>query len=755
MQNLHQPDRTKRAVLRTLPGVTRAARTMDRVGRWVIAVGGIGVIAVVLAIFLFVLLEAYPLFLDPDVAAVGTLDLSGGGKAFAVGTDPYREVAYVIRPEGVDFVRLADGRMLRQERPEAFAGGRVVSAYRALKDGYLGLGMDDGAVVAIRITFPVHFEGDTRVVTPLLKVDGRIPMTAQGEAISHVVYRNDGDGRATAVGITASGRVVLAALAQRRGLLGGGKVETYSYELTGEIEGRPTSVLADAQGRAVLVGTDLGEVFCWEAGSPNVRPVRTQRFLAADAGQAITALEFLLGDVSVVTGDAAGRVSAWFPVRQPGHSGYMAYQKIHSFASHPAAVTSIAASLRDKQFLTGDENGGVALHHLTSEQSFFRLPANESGIYSAAFAPKSDGFLCLGRDGRMASFGLHSPHPEVTLGTLFGRVWYEGYEQPEYVWQSTGMTDEFESKLSMMPLVFGTAKGTLYAMLFALPLAVMAAIYTSEFARPEIRNTVKPVVELMASLPSVILGFLAGLWLAPLLEGEVVGGLLMLPAVPAVVIVAAWAWQHLPRRAAVWLPPQSEIYVLIPVTLAAVWLAFAVGPVLEHTAFGGSFRRWLMEYAGTRYDQRNCLVVGFAMGFAVIPIIYTICEDALSSVPGHLRAGSLALGATPWQTALRVVLPTASPGIFSAAMIGFGRAVGETMIVLMATGNTPIMDWSIFNGMRTLSANIAVEIPEAPHEGTLYRVLFLTGVLLAAVTFLVNTLAEVVRQRLRERYSRI
>ncbi len=136
-----------------------------------------------------------------------------------------------------------------------------------------------------------------------------------------------------------------------------------------------------------------------------------------------------------------------------------------------------------------------------------------------------------------------------------------------------------------------------------------------------------------------------------------------------------------------------------------------------------------------RFDQRNCLVVGFAMGFAVIPIIFTISEDALSNVPQRLISASLALGATRWQTAMRVVLPTASPGIFSAIMIGFGRAVGETMIVLMATGNTPVLDWNIFTGMRTLSANIAVEIPEAPYGGTLYRVLFLAGLLLFAATF--------------------
>ena len=141
------------------------------------------------------------------------------------------------------------------------------------------------------------------------------------------------------------------------------------------------------------------------------------------------------------------------------------------------------------------------------------------------------------------------------------------------------------------------------------------------------------------------------------------------------------------------------------------------------------------------------------MGFAIVPVIYSIAEEALSNVPKTQIAGSLALGATRWQTVWHLVLLSASPGIFSAVMIGFGRAIGETMIVLMATGNTPILDWNWANGFRTLSANIAVEIPEAPHGGSLYRVLFLAALLLFIVTFVINSLAEVVRQRLRDKYS--
>jgi phosphate transport system permease protein len=151
------------------------------------------------------------------------------------------------------------------------------------------------------------------------------------------------------------------------------------------------------------------------------------------------------------------------------------------------------------------------------------------------------------------------------------------------------------------------------------------------------------------------------------------------------------------------------------------------------------------------YVQRNALVVGFVMGFAIIPIIYTISEDALSTVPEHLRSASLGAGATTWQTAVRIVIPTAMSGLFSAMMIGLGRAVGETMIVLMAAGNTPVMELNMFEGFRTLSANIAVELPEAVNGSTHYRTLFLAALVLFVMTFVVNTVAEVIRQRFRKR----
>jgi phosphate transport system permease protein len=229
----------------------------------------------------------------------------------------------------------------------------------------------------------------------------------------------------------------------------------------------------------------------------------------------------------------------------------------------------------------------------------------------------------------------------------------------------------------------------------------------------------------------------------------------MLVTLPILTLLAGAAWQAIPNRWRGRVPVGSEALLFVVVLGAGAWLCLALSLPIETLVFGGSFQSWLLDTTGLPYDQRNAVIVGLAMGFAVIPIIFAISEDAFSNVPRDLVSGSLALGANRWQTVTRVVLPTASPGIFSAIMVGFGRAVGETMIVLMATGNTPIMDWNPFNGFRTLSANIAVEIPEAPQFGSLYRVLFLAALLLFVVTFLVNTAAELVRQRLRRRYAQL
>jgi phosphate transport system permease protein len=272
---------------------------------------------------------------------------------------------------------------------------------------------------------------------------------------------------------------------------------------------------------------------------------------------------------------------------------------------------------------------------------------------------------------------------------------------------------------------------------------------------PKLKGRVKPVVEIMAAIPSVVIGFLAGLWLAPLIDKSVLTIFFSIILVPLMLLITIFFWKRIRNASLLQRVTRGHEFVaMIPVVVLGIYAAFLLSGIAELNLFAGDFKQWLYSTLGVRYDQRNSIIIGIALGFAVIPIIFTIAEDAISNVPRNLTAASLALGASRWQTAWRVVLPSALPGVFSAIMIGFGRAIGETMIVLMATGNTPIMSWSLFNGLRSLSANIAVEIPEAPLNSSLYRTLFLSAVLLFIFTFIINTVAEALRQRFRKKYGR-
>jgi phosphate transport system permease protein len=292
-------------------------------------------------------------------------------------------------------------------------------------------------------------------------------------------------------------------------------------------------------------------------------------------------------------------------------------------------------------------------------------------------------------------------------------------------------------------------------MLFALPLSLAAAIYVSYFTTPWFKRTIKPIVELMAAVPSVVIGFLILLWLAPLMGRWLLAVFLAFLTIPAVFFCFMGFWQAVRKHDwAKRVEHGYEFLALVPVVLAGAGLACWLASPLENALFGGDLKQWLFDVTNNRYDLLNSMVVAFGLGFAVIPIIFSISEDALSNIPYNLTAASLALGASRWQTLWRVILPSASPGIFAAVMIGFGRAVGETMIVFMAAGNTPLLDFSPFNGFRTLSANIAQEMPEADVGGTLFRVLFLCAVLLFILTFILNTAAEVVRQHLRKKYGK-
>ncbi|MCF8198151.1 MAG: ABC transporter permease subunit, partial [Sulfuritalea sp.] len=391
--------------------------------------------------------------------------------------------------------------------------------------------------------------------------------------------------------------------------------------------------------------------------------------------------------------------------------------------------------------------------YATSNRLLLTRSTGSDPVRVLGVAPRANALLVGAAPGQVKAARLHNDYPEISFHSLWQKVWYESYQEPEFNWQSSAATSDFEPKFSVAPLTFGTLKAAFYAMMVAVPLAVMGAIFAAYFMSPKMRGIVKPSIEIMEALPTVILGFLAGLWLAPFVDNNLAGTLLTLFLLPFSFVITAYAWDFLPKQLTHRVPPGWEAALLVPVILVVIWFAISMGHPIEALLFNGDMPNWISNELGWTYEQRNSLVVGIAMGFAVIPTIFSIAEDAVFSVPKHLTTGSLALGATPWQTLYNVVLLTASPGIFSAVMVGMGRAVGETMIVLMATGNTAVMDLSIFTGFRTLSANIGVEMPEAAVGTTHYRLLFFSALVLFGFTFVVNTLAELVRQRLREKYS--
>ena len=732
----------------------RRAQRHDRIATRVITGGGIAIIASVILILLLIVKEAAPLFYPTSVESRVSFPVTGErDDVLAVGLDEYISMTFAIRRDGqVVFQDAATGAELATMALGGPASPRLNAARQVAGSRYEFLWEDGSASLVDIGARPEYAEGE-RTLVPQVTAVANVPGSPELQGTTAAVIGQDERGTVTRADLVPQNRLAVTQVAVSEDVFGETSTETHTTLLEDAMPGTIADFTLDRAGKTLYAGTDNGFLVRWDLRDPEA-PVLIGSIRAFDDGRAITALSTVLGDISVAVGDQRGGLETFSPVRPYPDAAQPQLRANHTLAPHDAAVTGIVPSQRDKSLLSVSEDGVVHLDHMTSERHLLSARAS-TPIAMASLAPRSDGIVAFDTGGALTVWHIDLGHPEATLHTLFGKVWYENYDEPAYVWQSSAATDEFEPKLSLVPLVFGSLKGTFYAMLYAIPLALFGAIYVSQFAADRVRGVVKPAIEIMAALPSVVIGFLCALWLAPIVERHIVTFLTAPFIMACAFLVFVGLWQLVRKRPfAKRMERGYEFLVLLPVLLLGAYVAYLLGPPIERLLFDGDFALWLFHDMGRRYDQRNSIIIAFGLGFAVIPIIFTIADDAISSVPHSLKAASLAMGATRWQTVWRVVLPAASPGIFAGMMIGFGRAVGETMIVLMATGNTPIMDWSIFNGMRTLSANIAVEIPEAPVGGTLYRVLFLSAVILFLLTFTVNTVAELVRQSLRKKYGR-
>ncbi|WP_257282934.1 ABC transporter permease subunit [Endozoicomonas sp. SESOKO1] len=736
----------------------------DRLTHWGVAAGGLGVILAILLIFFYLLYEVLPLFNRAGITRVSSypstlafVDENNKVPIF-LSIEEQAEVAMGAEASGnLRFFSTQSGEWLQDESLPVPTGSDVVKVVRdASGSNLMAAGLSNGEIILFDQGYKITWPDDHRKITPEVSY----PYNRQPFAINDLsapvaqLAISDGEEKLL-VAASINNQLVMDVFHKEADFLTGSvTIEQQSVTLPvitglaaqGEPELRQLLIDPEQTWLYVLSGSNHLTVINI---SDTHRPYIHETLNLTAQGVDVTALTFLLGGVSLLVGDSEGTIAQWFMVRDDGSQG-LRNIRAFSLGNHP--VDKIVPEHRRKGFLAADVNGQVGLFYTTANRSLLVEPIAAGRIDQMAVAPRGN-YLILESQGETQFLKIDNEHPEISWSALWGKVWYESYSQPDYIWQSSASNNDFEPKLSLMPLSFGTLKAAFYAMLLAAPLAICAAIYTAYFMAPGMRRKVKPVIELMEALPTVILGFLAGLWLAPLIENQLVGIFALLLFVPVGILVFAFGWDSLPSAIRHRIPDGMQAGLLVPVVLISGALAMSLSSSLELWLFAGDMRTWLTTELGIPYDQRNALVVGLAMGFAVIPTIFSIAEDAIFSVPRHLTYGSLALGATPWQTLTRVVLLTASPGIFSALMIGMGRAVGETMIVLMATGNTPIMDANIFEGMRTLAANIAVEMPESEVGSSHYRILFLAALVLFLFTFVVNTAAEMVRHRLRKKYS--
>ncbi|MGL4932650.1 MAG: ABC transporter permease subunit [Aeromonas sp.] len=731
---------------------SKKRRIKDKFAKYSVTTGGSLVLVALLLIFFYLLYVVKPIFHGASIEQTNSFALPGSGNTAWIGLEEQNEIGYRFSDKGeVHFFavhgddHIQVGQLLGRAQ---VAGDITTFAAPTAGQKLITYGFADGKALVMQPAFQVSYPNDVRVIEPSLRYPfGEEPMMIdpQGKALKSVVFEAAKDKMVTAA-VTEDGRGVMTVMSGEENFLSG-EVEWSTQNYSIPALPRHVDQLLLTPNLRILLVRDGNRLSVYDIH--NLSDISLRNVMEINAPNAnVTQLSLLSGASSLLVGNDNGIVSQWFEVAKDGKRQFT---QIRDFKAD-GAVDLLTPEHYRKGFISADKDGALSFFHATGQSKLLAETVDGGQLSALAISPRHN-MLLMAQGDTFKLFAVENDHPEVTWSALWQEVWYEGYPEPQYVWQSTSASNNFEAKLSLVPLVFGTLKASFYAMVFAVPLGVAGAIYTAYFMSAGVRKYVKPTVEIMAALPTVILGFLAGLWLAPIIEGALPGVILLLLLLPLGMLLTALLWNYLPERGKLWLPEGWHAILLIPVLLLIGWGAFALSPLIENAFMNGDSRIWLTHEMGIKFDQRNSLVVGIAMGFAVIPTIFSIAEDAVFSVPKHLTQGSLALGATPWQTLSRVVILTASPGIFSAVMMGLGRAVGETMIVLMATGNTPIMDFSMFQGLRTLAANIAVEMPESEVGSSHYRVLFLAAFVLFVFTFFFNTLAEFVRQRLREKYS--
>ncbi|MCU0858666.1 MAG: hypothetical protein MUC65_09725, partial [Pontiellaceae bacterium] len=573
-----------------------SVRASDRLSKLLITVGGIGTILAVSTVFFYLLYVAIPLFRPARIDGSETLarPADDNARPLSIQSDEYGLMSRILYADGrLVCARLDTGAVLSEQMLFTNAALTAFTQDAATSEALCGFA--DGSIQMGRIHFVTSYVDEKELPPELQALKGAECGAWNGgliQRISDVQFRSvkisavfdepvPGE-TASPVRLldqTVSPQGQISVMLNDEGTLSLLRFTRRENMLTGKVTIRrsasviPYNKSEHREPPAWVLLSGLGDTVCvvWRDGSllrfdtrNFTAPSLIERIdLVPEPDRKLTSLQLLLGRATLLAGDSSGRIQAWFPAFTPNDSSQTFLTAAHSFQG-PSAVTALASSARIRMIAAGYENGQVDLFHVTSGKQLAHLAAGDAPVQALTTAPKDDGLLAL-TPGRLVQWKIDPRHPEITPAALFLPVWYESAAKPEHVWQSSSGTDDFEPKFGLMPLIFGTLKATLFSMLFGVPIALLAAIFTSEFLSPRAKLYIKPAVEMMAGLPSVVLGFIAALVLAPIVAGMLTVFMTVFITVPAAFLIGAYIWQLLPHGWTLRLARFRLIFMLLAV----------------------------------------------------------------------------------------------------------------------------------------------------------------------------------------------
>ncbi|MBT8447946.1 MAG: phosphate ABC transporter permease, partial [Gammaproteobacteria bacterium] len=550
----------------------------DRLFRWAMAAGGTAVFVALLLIFVYLLYVVAPIFAGATVHPATESPLAAGaGATRHIALDEYAEVALRVTDAGrYSFIRTATNEVIESRHFAGLETGDAPVEQLRVVAGDPGTGLiavaSRAGVLLAQSSYSVSYPGDVRLVTPAMTYPfGPVPIVIGGGGdLPAALAVQALEDEAVIVALDRNGRLQATRVTRELNFLTEEvSIEQETEQLAAGLVGATMLRLAEDL-RSLIVADEVGGLTVYDIRAPGNATAWPRVQVTAGAART-TALEFLSGASSIVVGESSGTISQWFPVR--GENGQPALTRIRDFTDLNAPVASIVPEHDRKGFIAITESGDIGVYHATAHRTLARTSFSDGRPTAIGISPRADRLIAVTADDKLTQARIENEHPEISLHALWQKVWYESRAEPQYIWQSSSASSDFEPKFSLMPLTFGTLKAAFYAMLFAVPMAVLGAIYTAYFMSAPMRRIVKPSIEIMEALPTVILGFLAGLWFAPFVERNMPGFFLIMLLLPPALIGAGYLWRFAPHRVRHRFPDGSEALLLLPVVCLTIAVA--------------------------------------------------------------------------------------------------------------------------------------------------------------------------------------